>query len=94
MIIFVKQSKTGLYLAANGSWVSKKSEAMVFKHAREAMALMPKLTGPLDLYYNLGDRGVTVPLTRLIDGDEDGIKRCQIEGKPIVGKRDPDVPEE
>ncbi len=64
MVILLRQMKTGLFLRPDGCWTTERTEARVFKHVAEAVALMPALTGPLELYYNVGDAELdfTVPL--------------------------------
>lgn len=64
MTILLRQSKTGLYLAASGCWTTERSEAQMFKNVKEALALLPALTGPVEVYYDLQDESMeyTVPL--------------------------------
>ncbi len=64
MIILLRQIKTGLFLSPDGCWTTERNEARLFKSVREAVALMPALTGPLELYYDVGDATLdfTVPL--------------------------------
>ncbi len=66
MVILLKQSRTGLFLAPNGCWTTERSEAQVFKHVRDVVALMPVLDGPLELFYDVGDDALnfTLPLQR------------------------------
>ncbi len=55
MTILLRQSKTGLYLAASGCWTTERSEARQFKSVKEALALLPALTGPVEVQYDLQD---------------------------------------
>jgi hypothetical protein len=55
MIILLKQSKTGLYLAPGGCWTTERKEARQFKNVHEAVVASMILTGPLELYHDLGD---------------------------------------
>ncbi len=64
MTILLRQSRTGLYLAASGCWTTERSEAQVFKCVKEALASLPALTGPVEVHYDLRDESMeyTVPL--------------------------------
>lgn len=64
MIILLKQSKTGLYLAPGGCWTTERAEARRFNNVKEAVTVSMILTGPLELYHDLGDpqHNFTLPL--------------------------------
>ncbi len=55
MTILLRQSKTGLYLASSGCWTTERSEARRFRNVKEALALLPALTGAVEVQYDLRD---------------------------------------
>ena len=65
MIILLRQTQTGLYLAPNGCWTTEKSEALHLQSVKHAIALMPAVQGPLELLYEFDGSSLhfTIPIS-------------------------------